>query len=199
MTLVIGLTGGIGSGKTTVANMFAENGVPLIDMDEIAHAIVEPGSEALQAVVDQFGQEVLQNDGSLDRKQLRQLVFRNSDKRQQLEAILHPRIRQQARQELDEITAPYCIMVIPLLFESKQNDLIQRVLLVDTTMELQIQRTMLRDKSPRSDVEKIIRSQASRETKLSGADDIILNVGDESELTSQVKRLHEQYLKMSKS
>lgn len=197
MTLSIGLTGGIGSGKTTVAKLFAAHGVPVIDMDEIAHAIVTPGQPALGEIVEYFGDDILQRDGQLDRKKLREMIFADAEKRQQLESILHPRIRENARQQLNQVETPYCIIVIPLLFETGQNDLIQRILLVDTTEELQIARTVQRDKNTHQQAEKIIQAQASRATKLTGADDIIENSAVESALQAQVENLHKKYLSLA--
>ncbi|MDH5179846.1 MAG: dephospho-CoA kinase [Gammaproteobacteria bacterium] len=197
MKLVIGLTGGIGSGKTTVANMFAAYGINIVDMDVIAHAIVEPGQPALQEIVSAFGAEVLGRDGSLNRQHLRKLVFADPAKRKQLEGILHPRIRAEARHQVDKATSPYCMMVIPLLFETGQNDLIQRILVVDTTPDLQLQRTMQRDNANREDVEKIIRVQVDRNARLAGADDIIENLGDEAALLAGVEALHQKYLSLA--
>ena len=197
MTLCIGLTGGIGSGKSMVANLFANHGVPIIDMDKIAHQIVEPGHAALDEIVRCFGDSVLQQNGQLDRKKLRGLVFDKQEKRQQLEAILHPRIRQQAQQQIQTIDTPYCLIVIPLLFETNQRDLIQRILVVDTLPELQIKRTMQRDQCSAEQVENILHSQVDRQTRLSQADDIIDNTNDETSLQLQVDKLHQKYLSLA--
>lgn len=171
----------------------------MIDMDEIAHAIVKPGQAALGEIVACFGDSILQQNGLLDRKKLRQLIFADDEKRHQLESILHPRIRENARRQLSQATSPYCIIVIPLLFETGQNDLIQRILLVDTSRELQIQRTIQRDNVKRDDVEKIIQAQASRQIKLAGADDVIENLGNETALQAQVDALHKKYLDLANS
>ncbi len=191
--LIIGLTGGIGSGKSTVANMFANLGVPIIDMDRIARDIVAPGQAALKHIVNAFGEELINEDGQLDRQRLRNIIFDSTEKRQQLEAILHPLIRQETEHQLTSVQAPYCIIVIPLLLESDQRSLVNRILVVDAPESMQKSRTMQRDGITASQVEKILASQIDRQSRRKAADDIIENSGDLDTLRSQVASLDHQY------
>ncbi|MDH5777926.1 MAG: dephospho-CoA kinase [Gammaproteobacteria bacterium] len=199
MTLCIGLTGGIGSGKSTVANMFIEKGVPVIDMDVIAHQLVEPGQPALEKIVALFGKSVLLDDGQLDRKTLRELIFAKPSARQQLEQILHPRIRQEVQQQIKAVESPYCIIAIPLLFETNQQDLVQRILVVDSSEEHQIERTVKRDLCNAEQVKSIIHNQIDRATRVSQADDIIDNTSDQAYLQEQVDKLHQTYLDIART
>lgn len=189
----IGLTGGIGSGKTTVAELFAKLDVPVIDTDVIARELVQPGEPALAEIVSTFGKHVLNPDGSLDRNSLRNMVFKSTEKRQQLEAMLHPRIQEAVEAEISKLNTPYCIVVIPLLVETQQQDLGQRILVVDCPVELQIQRTLSRDALSRSEVEAIIATQATRQQRLAVADDVIINDKEPGQLKSKVVELHQQY------
>jgi dephospho-CoA kinase len=195
--LKIGLTGGIGSGKTTISNLFAELGVPVIDMDIIARQLVMPGQAALQEIIATFGNGIRSKSGELDRNKLRKLIFADERKRKQLEAILHPRIRQTVDKRLSELTYPYCIIVIPLLFETGRQDTIDRILVIDTSVEDQIKRTMDRDDVDQEQVKRIISSQVDRQTRLNHADDIIHNTDDISSLSSQVSALHKKYLELA--
>ncbi|MDH5409312.1 MAG: dephospho-CoA kinase [Gammaproteobacteria bacterium] len=199
MTLCIGLTGGIGSGKSTVANMFIEKGVPVIDMDVIAHQLVEPGQPALEKIVALFGKSVLLDDGQLDRKTLRELIFAKSSARHQLEQILHPRIRQEVQQQIKAVESPYCIIAIPLLLETNQQDLVQRILVVDSSEEHQIERTVKRDLCNAEQVKSIIHNQIDRATRVSQADDIIDNTSDQAYLQEQVDKLHQTYLDIART
>ena len=199
MTLCIGLTGGIGSGKSTVANMFIEKGVPVIDMDVIAHQLVEPGQPALEKIVALFGKSVLLDDGQLDRKTLRELIFAKPSARQQLEQILHPRIRQEVQQQIKAVESPYCIIAIPLLLETNQQDLVQRILVVDSSEEHQIERTVKRDLCNAEQVKSIIHNQIDRATRVSQADDIIDNTSDQAYLQEQVDKLHQTYLDIART
>lgn len=194
---VVGLTGGIGSGKSTVAKLFAEHNVPIIDADLIARELVEPGQPALEKIVDTFGPEVLSRDGSLDRRKLRALVFENATQRKQLEAILHPRIRDNMMERLEAVDAPYAIMVIPLLIDTGYWNMIDRILVVDVDDEDQLQRVMQRDGVTREQAQAIVDSQVSREDKLAAADDVIENRSDITALRKQVDALHEQYVQRS--
>ena len=196
--LIIGLTGGIGSGKTTVTNLFADLGTPIIDADIIARELVTPGQPALDEITSLFGQAILNSDGSLNRVKLRQQVFSEPDKRKQLEAILHPRIRHKVKQHLSSINASYCIVVIPLLIETNYQYLIQRILVVDSPEELQIKRTIARDNNTEDDVRAIIATQAKRKTRLEAADDVLLNDGDTDALKQKVTALHQYYLDMAR-
>ncbi|MCW9023699.1 MAG: dephospho-CoA kinase [Gammaproteobacteria bacterium] len=195
--LIVGLTGGIGSGKTTVANYFEKLGVPVIDTDVLARELVMSGQPALDELVQTFGSDIINIDGTLDRRTLRQQVFVSTEKRKQLEAILHPRIRDAVRNQLANLSTDYCIIVIPLLFEAKQGDLVQRILVVDCDEQQQVDRTQLRDKVEKSDVEHIMATQAERSTRLSKADDIIHNTSSIQELQQQVEILHDKYLQLA--
>lgn len=197
--LVIGLTGGIGSGKSTAAGYFEYLGVPVIDADAITRDLVEPGQEALDEIINVFGKGVIQADGHLNRPLLRKLVFKNPNERKTLENILHPRARQLVQQQIAELTAPYCILCVPLLIESGWTDMVQRILVIDAPRELQIQRTIERDTASVEQVEAIINSQTDRETRLAAADDILENHGDISSLHQQIDELHKKYLSLSQT
>ncbi len=191
--LAIGLTGGIGSGKTQVSNHFARLGAPVIDTDIIAREQVAPGQPALADIAAGFGPNILTPAGHLDRRALRQLIFDQPEKRRQLEGILHPRIREEVKKHLAVINAPWGIIVIPLLQESRQQNLVQRILLVDAPPELQLSRTMLRDNSGAAEVRKIMASQASRQSRLELADDIIVNDNSLEQLQQQVEKMYQFY------
>lgn len=191
--LIIGLTGGIGSGKSAVANMFSELGVPIIDMDHIARQVVEPGQPALQQIIQTFGSEVVDPEGKLKRQQLSRVIFGSTAKRRQLEAILHPVIREETERQLAELDALYCIVVIPLLLESDQRSLVNRILVVDAPEEIQISRTMQRDGISEKQAESILASQVDRQSRLNAADDIINNSGDLEALRLQVNKLDQTY------
>jgi len=190
----VGLTGGIASGKTTVANLFAALGIPVIDTDVIARQVVEPGESALAAVVHAFGQQVLGADGRLDRPRMREQIFGDAQARQQLEAILHPAIRAEMERQSRAAGGPYQVLVIPLLVEGGRREHLDRVLVVDVPETTQIERLVRRDGVPREQAEAALRSQASREARLAFADDVIENTADLVALESRVVRLHEEYL-----
>jgi len=190
----VGLTGGIASGKTTVANLFAALGIPVIDTDVIARQVVEPGESALAAVVHAFGQQVLGADGRLDRPRMREQIFGDAQARQQLEAILHPAIRAEMERQSRAAGGPYQVLVIPLLVEGGRREHLDRVLVVDVPEATQIERLVRRDGVPREQAEAALRSQASREARLAFADDVIENTADLVALESRVVRLHEEYL-----
>jgi len=192
-TLVVGLTGGIGSGKTTVANGFGSLGVPVIDADQLARELVEPGQQALAEIISTFGAEAVTADGRLDRDYMRQRVFSDSARKSQLEAILHPKIRQRIRALLSEIRTPYCIVVIPLLLETRQTDLVDRILVIDSPEKEQLKRVAARDGLSDNAIMAIMASQADRNTRLAAADDIIVNDRDISELTGRIQELHKHY------
>jgi dephospho-CoA kinase len=193
-TLVVGLTGGIGSGKTTVANGFSALGVPVIDTDVLARELVEPGQPALDEIISTFGTEVTAADGRLDRNYMRQLIFTDPARKTQLEAILHPKIRQRIRTLLADIRSAYCIVVIPLLFETRQTDLVDRILVVDSPEKEQLTRVAARDSLSDNAIMAIINSQANRNTRLAAADDIIVNDRGMSELTGHIQKLHRYYM-----
>lgn len=195
--LIIGLTGGIGSGKSTVAEMFADKQIPIIDTDLIARDVVEPGQPAYNEVISRFGTEILEADGTINRARLRRIVFTDEKQRIQLEAILHPAIRQAVRQAVAQLTTAYCIVVIPLLFETRHYEFIDRVLVVDCPPELQIKRAVQRDQLTVPEVKKILAAQVKREIRLDGADDIIVNDSDLAHLRTEVNRLHDLYLQIA--
>ena len=197
-TLRIGLTGGIASGKTTIANMFADLGVDIVDTDVIARQVVEPGSDGLAEVVQCFGKEVLANDGSLDRRALRRIVFADDARRLELEAILHPRIRDEAARQSQQSTSDgYHIVVVPLLTESPMRNEMDRVLVVDCSEETQLNRLLARDAETRQQAKRILAAQASRDERLSIADDVILNDGDIDDARRQVRAMHRHYLSLA--
>ncbi|WJW74936.1 dephospho-CoA kinase [Thiohalobacter sp. IOR34] len=193
--LIIGLTGGIGSGKSTAAEQFASLGIPVIDADEIAHRLVEPGNPALDEIAATFGDRFLTGDGRLDRARLRQAVFADPAQRRRLEAILHPRIRRAMLEAARSLDAPYCLFVIPLLIESGWRDLVDRVLVIDCPETLQRQRVRERGLDE-AQIDAILAAQASREQRLAAADDIIRNDGDLQQLKEQVGALHRKYLEL---
>lgn len=194
MGKIIGLTGGIGSGKTTVAKLFAELGIDIIDTDVIARELVQPGSECLQKLVEYFGNKMLLSDGTLNRKALSQRIFSNADEKHWVEHLLHPKIREQAISEAIGSTSPYCIIVVPLLAENQAQYALDNIIVVDAPPEQQIKRVMQRDKLSRETVENIFKHQAKREQRLKLADYVIKNNQDEQQLSAQVNALHKQFL-----
>jgi dephospho-CoA kinase len=200
--LHIGLTGGIASGKSTVAERFAQQGVTVIDADQVARDVVEPGQPALNAIVERFGTQVLTATGELDRRQLREQVFADTGARKLLEAILHPAIRERMRDAVQACADrgdTYCISMIPLLVETGQSGHMDRVLVVDVDEQVQLERVMHRDDCDASQAAAILASQATREQRLSIADDVIDNRGNLDDLIAQVDRLHQQYLALSRA
>ncbi len=197
MAYLIGLTGGIGSGKSTVADLFEKKGIELIDADIVARELVAPNSEGLNALVDYFGAKTLNQDGSLNRRFLRQRIFSNPSDKIWLEQFLHPKIKNQMIAQSQKTQSPYCLWVAPLLIENQLNLLCQRVLIVDAEESIQIARTCQRDRSDPNLVKKILLSQLSRADRLAYADDIIHNNADIDALTYQVDCLHAQYLLLS--
>ncbi|AOE83561.1 dephospho-CoA kinase [Pseudomonas sp. TCU-HL1] len=191
---ILGLTGGIGSGKSAVAAHFSQLGVHLVDADHAARWVVEPGRPALAQIAEHFGDGVLQADGQLDRAALRQRIFENPEERRWLEGLLHPLIGQEISQYLAKAESPYAILVSPLLIESGQHRLTQRVLLIDAPETVQVQRTMQRDNVPEAQVQAILKVQASREERLKYAHDVLLNDRDLGWLHAEVERLHNFYL-----
>jgi len=193
----VALTGGIASGKSTVANLFAELGIPLIDTDVIAREVVEPGRPALAAIVAAFGPGVLDAQGCLDRRRMRERIFADPTAKQGLEAILHPAIRAEMERQSRVAGGPYQVLVIPLLAESGRRDHVDRVLLVDVPEALQVQRLALRDGVSREQAEAALNAQATRAERLAIADDVIQNSGRVDELKHQVRALHEKYLQFA--
>ncbi len=195
---VVGVTGGIGSGKSTVCRLFTANhGVVVIDADQVAREVVEPGTPALAAIAASFGKEVLGDDGRLDRARLRGIVFADPARRAELEAITHPAIRSGMRAHVEALTGPYCLLGIPLLAEGGRNELIDRVLVVDCPAALQIERVRARDHLTEAEVAAIMRTQASREARLRIADDVVVNDGDTPSLAGRVDELHNMYLQLA--
>ncbi|MDR3096285.1 MAG: dephospho-CoA kinase [Paraburkholderia sp.] len=197
----VGLTGGIGSGKSTVADLFAARGVPLVDTDVIAHRITAPHGIAMDAIAAQFGPEFVTADGSMDRARMRALVFGDESARKRLEAITHPLIRAETERETREANGPYVIVVVPLLVESGSwKTRVDRVLTVDCSVQTQIARVMHRNGFTREQVLSIIARQATREARLAAADDVIVNDGATLEALAQdVEALHERYLALSRA
>lgn len=191
---ILGLTGGIGSGKSAVAQHFIKLGVHCVDADHAARWVVEPGKPALAAITEHFGPQVLQANGELDRAALRALIFQAPEERRWLEALLHPLIGAEIMTSLASAQSPYAILESPLLIESGQHKLTQRVLVVDAPEQLQVQRTMLRDQASAEQVQAILKAQALREERLKHADDVLLNDRDLPWLQSEVERLHRFYL-----
>lgn len=194
----VGLTGGIGSGKSTVADCFAAHGVPVIDTDVIARDLTAPGGAALDVIRAAFGETVMQTDGTLDRAALRRCVFADSVARHQLEAILHPRIQQEVEQTLASLIAPYVLIVIPLLVETgSYRNVLDRVLVVDCPEALQIARVMARNGLAQDEINAILAAQAGRAERLAVADDVIVNTASPEALRTQVATLHQHYLALS--
>jgi dephospho-CoA kinase len=193
--LVIGLTGGIGSGKSTVAQLFAKHGAAIIDADAIARDLTQPHCPAYAAIVAHFGKNIAAEDGTLDRKKLRNTIFQNPSQRDWLEKLLHPLILQTIEQKITTLTTPYCICIVPLLFETGPFPFIQRTLVIDAPEVSQIDRVMARDHLTRAEVAAIIQTQITREVRLAKADDVISNEGNENALASQVEKLHQLYLR----
>jgi len=196
----VGLTGGIGCGKSSAAQLFAELGAGVIDTDAIAHQLTQSDAPAVDAIRLKFGADYLLPDGSLDRVKMRRLVFSDRKAKTRLEAILHPLIKQEVQVEMQRIQAPYLLIVVPLLLETgNYNDLVQRVLVVDCDEAQQLQRTMARGTLSAAEVRAIMASQVDRQTRLRGADDVIDNIGDPEDLRRQVENLHHQYVKLAGS
>ncbi|MCL7938889.1 dephospho-CoA kinase [Halomonas sp. ATCH28] len=194
--MIIGVTGGIASGKSTVARAFAARGIPWVDADEVAREVVAPGEPALAEIAEHFGREVLAPDGGLDRRALREIVFADAEARRRLERITHPRIRQRLDAHLARLRAqgpPYVLLVSPLLFESGQDAMVDRCLVIDVPEATQIARTAARDGVDEAQARAIIAAQMSRAQRLARADDVIDNSADEAGLAEQVAELDRRY------
>ena len=198
MSLLIGLTGGIGSGKSTVARLFAELGAGIIDTDEIARQLTAAGGEAMPAIKTQFGPEYVEPSGAMNRPAMRRKVFTDAAAKLRLETILHPMIRGKVRDLLVSANQPYLLLVVPLLVETGgYRDIVRRVLVVDCPEVAQIARTMARSGLSRVEVEAILASQSSRAQRLARADDVITNDADIDSLRAQVESLHQCYLRLA--
>ncbi|MGO8754626.1 MAG: dephospho-CoA kinase [Gallionellaceae bacterium] len=200
MSYLVGLTGGIGSGKSTVAILFKECGVTVVDSDDISHQLTRAGGEAIAAIRAEFGEEYIEDDGALDRSRMRRLVFSDPDARKHLEAVLHPMIRGKLLEQVraNSTSSPYMLLIIPLLFEANNyRDLVHRVVAVDCDEETQLARTMRRSGMIEQEVRAIMAGQIARAERLKLADDIIRNDSDMDSLRLQVSRLHRKYLDIS--
>jgi dephospho-CoA kinase len=200
VTFILGLTGGIGSGKSAVADLFAAHGVAVVDTDAVAHALTTPGGAAMPAIRAEFGDGVVGPDGALDRAAMRRIVFADPAARKRLEAILHPMIRSESERRVTAgaLHAPYVILMVPLLVESGDyRTRVDRIAVVDCAEATQIARVMSRNKLAREEVERILAAQATRAERLAAADDVIDNDGSLTDLPHRIERLHRQYLDLS--
>ncbi|MGQ4880023.1 dephospho-CoA kinase [Billgrantia sp. LNSP4103-1] len=200
--MIVGVTGGIASGKSTVARAFAALGVPWVDADDVAREVVEPGEPALAEIAGRFGERVLQADGTLNRRALREIVFADENERRWLESVTHPRIRQRIVAHLERLQAegaPYVLLVSPLLFESGQSEMVDRCLVIDVPERLQIARTAARDDVDDNQARAIVAAQMPRSERLARADDVIDNAGSEAHLAAQVAELDRLYREMATS
>ena len=196
--LRVGLTGGIGSGKTTISRQFkALYNTSVIDADDISHELISPTGSAYQEVIELFGMQVVLKSGEIDRKYIRDKVFNSSELRLALENIIHPKVKSHITKKVQTIPDTYCLIVIPLLFESGMQDIVDRILVVDTKKNLQLSRVTERDKCSGADVEKIIAKQIPAEERLNHADDIIINNGSLEDLVPQIKQLHQKYIALA--
>ena len=194
---VVGLTGGIASGKSTVAALFENKGITIIDTDQLARQLTEIGKEALQKIALHFGKNILLPDGSLNRKLLRTIIFSDNTQRLWLEQLLHPLIRAEMEQQIHLAQSPYCLAIIPLLFESTPNPIINRILVIDTTEEMQLQRAQARDEITLEEAKLILLAQTKRDHRIANAADIIYNTGSLDLLKEEVDKLHHLYLSIA--
>ena len=190
----VGVTGGIGSGKTALTDWLSEQGIVIVDADRVAREVVQPGTPALKAIIDAFGEQYLTQDGNLDRAAMRQLVFGDEEKRLLLESITHPQIRETLWDQLQRAHSAYVVLSSPLLLESGQSEMVDISVVVDVPEEMQIQRTMARDANDKALVEKIMAAQMSRQKRLQLADIVVDNSGDLSALNDRAALLHETLL-----
>jgi len=195
---VVGLTGGVGSGKSTVAAHFAKLGIQIINADVLAREVVAVGSHALSAIAEHFGSNILSNDGKLNRAKLRQLVFANEEERLWLERLLHPLIANLMQKRIAECQSEYCILESPLLLETTQHSLVDRILVIDVSETTQLQRTLQRDNSDEKTIRAIMAAQMLREERLQRADDVIANDNSLTLLEPQVERLHNIYIELAR-
>lgn len=195
--LIIGLTGGIGSGKSAAASAFESLGAFVVDADLVARDVVEPGTRGLAEIVRHFGDGILDVEGHLERRRLREIVFKNPDERIWLEGLLHPEINRELARRIDSSDAPYAVLVSPLLLEGKQREMVHRIAVVDCDEETQIERTRDRDRCSEDQVRRIMQAQLKREERLRSADDVIRNDADLEYLRAQVQNLHSAYLNLA--
>ena len=199
MTLVVGITGGIGSGKSAVTERFEKLGITVVDADIVARVVVEPGKPALKSIAEHFGKAILGDDGCLDRAALRSRVFSDDSERRWLEQLTHPLIGQEILDQLSASNSPYTILSSPLLLETSQGELADYIVVVDVPPETQLQRTMLRDSNDENQVKRIMAAQMAREDRLSSADFVIDNSRDFTELDSAIEKLHAEFLAQVKA
>ena len=197
--LKVGLTGGIGSGKSTVCEFFNGLGVPVIDADEIAHDLVQPDKPAFKRIKELLGKQYIKDDGKLDRKKIRDYIFSKQDIKKQLEGVLHPLVFKEIEKKITSLNYPYCVICIPLLLETNSQDKVDRILVVDIPEEIQLDRASTRDDTDKSEIIKIINSQEKRTKRLEVADEIIKNDGNKDKLREQVADLHKIYLKLAQN
>ncbi|MDR7091708.1 dephospho-CoA kinase [Cellvibrio fibrivorans] len=199
MPLIIGLTGGIGSGKSEASKRFIERGILVVDADVVAREVVEPGSPALTQIAAHFGPVILDATGNLQRSKLREIIFSNPSEKQWLESLLHPIINTEIRRQLAGAMSVYAILASPLLLETQQFQLVDRILVIDTSEQHQLERASHRDKSNEAQIKAIMQTQLSRQERCARATDIIQNHGSIDELDAQVEKLHQLYLELAQS
>ena len=192
--MIVGLTGGIGSGKTAVSDLFQGLGITIVDADIASRVVVEKGREELNKIADHFGKDILTSNGELDRAKLREVIFKSKEEKVWLESLLHPAIASQIQKELNSSISPYTILVSPLLLETDQKNFCSTVLVVDVPVEIQIERTSKRDNVSEEQIKSIIASQIDRDSRLELADEVILNDGSIQNLESKVQELHKKFL-----
>ena len=194
--LIIGLTGGIGSGKSVASDKFKSLGVAVVDADVASRTVVEPGKPALKEIQDHFGSGIITAEGKLDRNKLREIIATDAKERKWLESVLHPKIGEQITKEISESTSVYTLFVAPLLLETNSQEMCSRVVVVDVPKDVQIRRTAKRDKVSSNQVEQMVAAQMKREKRLEKADDVLLNSGTIEDLEKQVEELHKKYIQM---
>ena len=197
--LLVGLTGGIGSGKSAVSKIFRSLGIDIVDADQVSREVVKPGTPALAKIAEHFGKNLLSEDGSLNRRKLREVVFENPQERQWLEKLLHPLIREMLQTRLKQASSPYAILESPLLVEMKQDSQVNKVIVIDVPVATQIERYLARDGGTEELAKSIIETQTSREVRLNAADYVIENTGTLDELEEKVKNLHNTLMKLSEA
>lgn len=195
---IVGLTGGIGSGKTAASNHFKSLGITVVDADEVSRQVVEPGQPALAQISEHFGKDILDADGRLNRRALRNIIFENPTEKKWLESLLHPLIAQETFRQLQNSSSPYTLFVSPLLIEIGQDKMTHRILVIDAPEHAQVARTVIRDNSDEESVKAIINTQSSRAHRLEKADDIIINDSDLAHLKAQVEHFHALYLRLAR-
>ena len=195
--LIIGLTGGIGSGKSVASDKFKSLGIAVVDADVASRTVVEPGKPALKEIQDHFGSGIITAEGKLDRNKLREIIATDAKERKWLESVLHPKIGEQITKEISESTSVYTLFVAPLLLETNSQEMCSRVVVVDVPKDVQIQRTAKRDKVSPNQVEQMVAAQMEREKRLEKADDVLLNNGTIEDLEKQVEELHKKYIQMA--